>query len=121
MFKSQFPFSRKWKLAFKHAAKNKLPPSIINRPKWGFGAPLKAWMSNGLQDKIYKMLKSGSMLEKSGLMDGSKLTNYLNTPRSGEVYRRDQRLWSLFVLEIWLKVFVQGKGKKPTSDFISEW
>ena len=107
--------NRTWKLIMKEALKKHLPSSIITRPKWGFGAPVKHWMADGLKLNLDRIVSDGSMLEKSGLFDGYQLKKYLNKVDSNEYYRRDQRLWALLVLEVWLQVFIQGKGRKPSN------
>ena len=108
------PRSRKWKLVFKKAAENRLPESILKRQKWGFGAPVKSWMKSGLNQTINQYLNKDSQLVSCGLFDPKALTDYLGTPRADEFYRRDQRLWSLLILEVWLQVYVRGKGNRPT-------
>ena len=108
------PYKRSWKLVFKKAAENRLPESILKRQKWGFGAPVKSWMKNGLNQTINRYLTKDSQLVSCGLFEPKALKAYLQTPRSDEFYRRDQRLWSLLILEVWLQVYVRGNGNKPT-------
>lgn len=87
------------KAALKHAAREWLPDEIIDRPKASFGAPLRAWVTNDLQELIDDVLLDGELIS-SGFLRHSPLERLVNDQRSG---RRDnaKQIWQLLSLEMW--------------------
>lgn len=94
-----------WKLILKEALGELVPPSILTRPKWGFAAPVAAWIeSRGLADM--KKLLSGSALAEAGVLDGDALRAAVSGfDRPGH---RAEWLWSLGILEVWYRIFEGG-------------
>ena len=52
----------------RHAFRKRLPPSVLERRKRGFGAPVGAWLRSDLRDMIEDLLGHPS-LQKQGLFD----------------------------------------------------
>ncbi len=102
---------REWKKILKKALAPILPHEILARPKWGFGAPVTAWMEKGLQ-KVVTDLYRESMAVKLGLLTRSGVEATLaQVENTGEQF--SQKLWSLLVLEIWCQVFFNSDGGAP--------
>jgi asparagine synthase (glutamine-hydrolysing) len=105
--------ARTWKLALKDALGPLLPPEILQRPKWGFGGPVKEWMQGGLEALTRDMFQESRAVQL-GLLDGSAIHRYLASS-DRLTQRRAQRLWSLLVLEVWCRVFTgPGRIESPT-------
>ena len=106
---------RRWKIILKKAFAKILPQEIITRPKWGFGAPISAWMDQGL-DLVVKDLYYNSEAVKIGLINQSGALEYIDRAvklRSKVSF--NQKLWTLLVLEVWCRVFFgENAGEKPT-------
>ena len=78
-----------------------IPKNLIDRPKQGFGLPLKDWFSDGL-----------GMNEKEIILDFIKNTDYFNIKEIEKILLNrndDTRVWFLLNLAIWWKMFIKEK------------
>ena len=93
---------RKWIL--KEATRDLLPPGLLERPKRGFGMPLRAWFRGELEPYARDTLLTGPCRER-GLLHGRAVERLLDLHARG---RRDfsDRIWSLLVLEHWCRRFL---------------
>jgi asparagine synthase (glutamine-hydrolysing) len=105
-------WSRSTKICFKQAMSPLLPREIVQRPKWGFGAPVRSWMRRGLEQTVRTLFEESVLLEEH-ILEAGGTRAYLRHPLPGEDLYRPQRLWMLLMLELWARVFLQGKGDKP--------
>ena len=81
-----------------------LPAEIINRPKTGFGAPLRRWMKGGLQEMVQDLL-SASVIERRGIFDASALQKLLHDDRQGTT-DASYTLFSAMCIELWCRNFI---------------
>jgi asparagine synthase (glutamine-hydrolysing) len=91
----------KWLL--KHAFADKVPPSIIERGKQGFGVPLGLWLKNELHDWTRARL-----LENRGLEDwfrANAIRRILDEHDSGRV-NHGKRLWALLMFAVWSEQYL---------------
>jgi asparagine synthase (glutamine-hydrolysing) len=89
------------KYLLKLAAAGRLPAQIIERPKKGFGIPLRAWLRGPLRDRITRALGDSSLWE-AGLLDRDAFRHWasLNAARKGDY---SKPLWALLVLDEWVR------------------
>jgi asparagine synthase (glutamine-hydrolysing) len=92
----------KWIL--KQSQKEVLPDTIINRPKAGFGAPLRRWMKGEMQDLLQDLL-SPSTIMRRGLFDAAAAGELLRRDRRGEI-DASYTLFALMCIELWCRHFV---------------
>jgi asparagine synthase (glutamine-hydrolysing) len=87
----------KWIL--KEAFKDKLPPTILNRGKMGFGIPLGAWFRGELKSYWEGLVLSPQALGR-GYFNEAALKRLWEEHQTG---KRDHgyRLWALLMLELW--------------------
>lgn len=85
-----------------------VPSSIVNRPKQGFAAPIGNWLRGPLSRMVTDLLQDGRLRDR-GIFDPSSIRKLWAEHRSAE---RDHshRLWSLMMLELWFREFVDGRG-----------
>lgn len=87
-----------------------IPDEVLDRPKLGFGAPIRDWMDHGLQE-ICERFVAARPAGRSGLYWGLR----------GEALRRKmkslnfQQNYALLVLEIWFKMFIDGQTPEEVS------
>lgn len=86
------------KLLLREAARDLLPERILSRSKQGFGLPRAHWTRDGLGIRIAERLRGGE-LTRRGLIRPAALEMLLEHPNRG---RNPNRLWLLFVLDLWL-------------------
>ena len=80
---------------------DRLPPALLNRPKWGFGVPLADWFRGSLREFLRDHVTAAPFLDR-GIVSPEFLHALLDEHDSG---RRDNShwLWSLLVLSLWLE------------------
>ncbi len=107
------------KFILKLVVRGKLPKEVVWRKKLGMGVPITDWTLGPLAPAMHELLGKAS-LERRGLFRSEFIAPLLqgrNLP--GETRRRrvGERLWALAMLEAWLRVFIDGGGKRPTGDW----
>lgn len=103
------------KFVLKLALQKKLPDEIVWRRKYGMGVPITDWTIGPLAGVVEDLLGPAALLRRgffresfvAGLRQGRNLPDELRRRRIGE------RLWTLAMLEAWMRVFIDGKGAKP--------
>jgi asparagine synthase (glutamine-hydrolysing) len=88
------------KRVLKRALAELLPPSILKRPKRGFGVPLDRWFRTDLARYTDSMLGRGARVRAH--LNGTELDRLLAEHRAG-VRRHGHSLWTLLTLEIFLR------------------
>jgi len=96
----------------KAAVRGLVPDEIINRPKQGFGVPIKRWFNNELRELLYDTLTDSRTLQR-GYFDQAAVNEILDEHRRG---RRDNstHLWGLLTLELWHRAFID---RRPEPNF----
>ncbi len=89
------------KVVLKAAFAHLIPPSILTRPKMGFGVPLDRWFRGALRDELRSVLLDPRTLAR-GLFRPESVESLIDDHLEG---RRDHayRLWALLMLELWFR------------------
>lgn len=87
------------KRLLRDAVRDLLPPSILRRPKKGFGMPVAAWLHGPLRSLAHDLLGSDAVL-RAGLFRPEAVRRMLD---EHDRRIRDNRkpIWTLLVLELW--------------------
>jgi asparagine synthase (glutamine-hydrolysing) len=96
----------KGKFILVEAFKDLLPPSLHNRPKWGFEMPLSAWLRADLGHLIDDYL-APERVRRQGIFDPSSISRVVEAFRS----RRSDpswQLWNLIVFQVWHETYMAG-------------
>jgi asparagine synthase (glutamine-hydrolysing) len=101
------------KYVFKRSMEGVLPAEIINRPKAGFGAPLRAWLVGELEPMLGDLL-SPQVVRDRGLFHAPEVQRLIAANRSGHEDNA-LRLWALLTLELWQRTFLDD-GAAATAD-----
>ena len=106
-----FQGEQKWVLA--EAAAHWLPPEVRRRPKTGFGAPIRHWLSTDLRDEMRATLLGDRFIDR-GLFQREGVARMLDDLATG---RRDVAyiVWALFTFELWARTFVDRDGAAPAT------
>jgi asparagine synthase (glutamine-hydrolysing) len=108
-FAANIPVDLKWdgrggKAIFKRALAQLVPAGTLERPKKGFGVPLRRWFSNDLLELV-----RGTMLDdrarRRDLFDSNLLRRYVDDHAAGR-HDWSHRLWTLVWLELWFREFI---------------
>src|SRR5204863_4659117 len=90
----------------KEAVKDLIPGEILHRPKQGFGVPIQEWINQQLRSRIRDTLRDARTRQR-GYINSNYLDVLLDEHERG---RRDHSmgLWSLLMLELWHRRFLDG-------------
>jgi len=105
---------RRWKTKYilRKAIEDRVPREILARKKMGFPVPFGRWIREGKAPFVEQVLMDGR-LEKRDLFQDGAVARIVREHKAGS---RDHgaRLWSLFALEAWFRVFFDGE-RSPLS------
>jgi len=90
-------FTRKYLL--RQLMRGRLPDSIIDRGKRGFGVPLNSWLRRSLAPMVREYLEPGR-LNREGIFDGAQVSGIVQDHLSG-TQDRGQELWLLLQFQLW--------------------
>lgn len=107
------------KYIFKRAVADLVPAEILDRPKQGFGVPIKEWINRQLRERIRETLTEPQTMQR-GYVEPRYVKLLLDEHERG---RRDHasELWALFMLELWHRQFIDipcaGLDRQPNRTF----
>src|SRR5258708_17786053 len=109
LFRSLKLKSGRSKHLLRRLLERQLPPSIVNRPKQGFAAPVGEWLRGPLSRMAGDVLQDGRLSDR-GIFEPSAVRRLWVEHRTRQ---RDHshRLWSLLMLELWFREFVDGASR----------
>ena len=99
-------FTSKWIL--REAFKDYLPREIIQRPKTGFGLPVRRWLRNELREMLFDYLSS-DRLRSRGLFDVEAVRNLMHRNDIGKIDAA-YPLFAILCIEIWARNFMDGEA-----------
>jgi len=83
-----------------------IPPSILKRPKMGFGVPLDHWFRKELKPLLYDVVLSSTALSRGVFRP--EAVRQLVKEHISRKWDHSYRLWSLLVLEMWQQAFLDS-------------
>ncbi len=95
------------KYLLRKVAERYLPQDVIYRPKTGFGAPVRRWITHDLHPLVEVRL-ARERLRQRGIFDLDAVWNLIERNRRGEI-DASYIVWSLLALESWLGQFHDRK------------
>ena len=111
-------FPGEWKLQrgttkklFKDALRPWLPDHLLDRPKWGFGVPIDAWLRGPLRHLPDEILLDPATVGR-GFFRCEYVEGLIGDHRSG-ARNNANRIWALIQLELWQRTFVDRVAAGP--------
>jgi asparagine synthase (glutamine-hydrolysing) len=83
--------------------KNRLPDSVLNRPKEGFTLPVGDWFRNELKEQVHEIIL-GKSARARGIYNVSEIRRLWDAHQQGAEHT--ERLWSMISLELWHREFI---------------
>lgn len=110
-FSTQIPTNLKLKgmttkYILKKVMEKYLPHEVIYRPKSGFGAPVRQWITQDMDQTIQAYL-SKSNVEKRGIFDYDKIQELIEDNKSGKI-DASYTVWCLLSIESWMRQFADN-------------
>ncbi len=108
-FASQIPSSFKLKgnvtkYILKKLAERYLPKEIIYRPKAGFGAPVRKWITDDMEQFVKQRL-SKERIEKMGIFNYAEVEKLVENNKAGKI-DVSYTIWALLSIDSWMNQFV---------------
>lgn len=95
------------KYILKKVAERYLPQEIVYRSKTGFGAPVRKWVVNDLENMISENLSS-EKIKKRGIFDAEKVCELISNNKKGKI-DASYAIWCLLAIESWMQQFIDRK------------
>jgi asparagine synthase (glutamine-hydrolysing) len=95
------------KYLLRRLLERRVPKGIVDRPKHGFEAPIGEWLRGPLAPMVDGLLTDGRLRDR-GIFDEQGVAAVWRQHRTGARDHR-HRLWSLVMLELWFREFVDGR------------
>ncbi|HET9531624.1 MAG TPA: asparagine synthase C-terminal domain-containing protein, partial [Blastocatellia bacterium] len=92
-----------------------LPREIVWRRKFGMSVPITDWALGPLRGVMEELLGDAA-LGRRGLFQSEyveRLREGQNEPNETRRRRVGERLWALAMLEAWMRIFIDGRGRRP--------
>jgi asparagine synthase (glutamine-hydrolysing) len=96
------------KFLLKMLMRGKLPRSIVERRKHGFGFPLSRLLKGPL-DPVVRAVLDPEKIRAQGIFDSSAIVEVLGYHRSGR-YDLGKQIWTLMVFQAWHDRVIGGRG-----------
>jgi len=108
-FAMQLPGSLKYKngktkYLLRKVSEQYLPKNITDRPKASFGAPIRSWIMNDLNEMVMDLL-SPDTLKKRGMFHPARVEKLIDDNKKGKADNAYQ-LYHLLTLELWMREFL---------------
>jgi asparagine synthase (glutamine-hydrolysing) len=91
------------KYIWRRAVRDLLPPSILNRPKQGFGVPYLSWVREDLREAVSQALHESALARRC--FPSGNLGKILRGFEKAGSDRPALIAWNLFALEVWASRF----------------
>jgi len=105
--------NRTTKYLLKKYLQDKIPQTILDRPKRGFGVPIRQWFRKQLLGRLKEVLLDDASI-KRGYFDRKRLEMLIQRHASG-MFDHTDKLYALLILELWHRTFVDHRRYALTS------
>jgi len=104
------------KYLLRRLVKGVLPEPILRRKKMGFGVPIDHWFRHELREMAYGVLLDGRARGR-GYFRPEAVRRYLDDHVAGRAHHHF-RLWSLLMLELWHRAFIDSRPAAPAGPVV---
>lgn len=109
---------RELKYLLKKVASRYLPAALIDREKQGFSFPIARWIRGDLREYTQRLFSQSRFVE-SGIFEPDYMMQLLNEHLDGKA-DHNYRLWILINLEIWYRMYFEGRSVEDMQEFTEE-
>lgn len=83
-----------------------VPKELLDRPKKGFGVPLRKWLRTVLAPEIEKMAEPAK-LKKQGIFSPDAIRALIEKQKKSDLIIYSSVLWSFYVFQNWYSVYIE--------------
>ena len=84
-----------------------VPKELLNRPKRGFGIPLRRWLRTYLKAEIMNYADP-VFLKRQGLFNPQAVTELIVNQQKSDKIMYSSMLWSFYVFQLWYREYVDN-------------
>lgn len=93
------------KYILKKLAERYLPKEIIYRPKTGFGAPVRKWITEDMTEMLSDRLSKDN-IQKQGVFDHQNVWDLIEKNKKGEI-DASYNIWAILAVTSWITQFTK--------------
>lgn len=90
----------------KELAYQYIPREMLDRPKKGFGVPLKKWLRTVLASQI-EMYAEQEKLNRQGIFSADAVKELIKKQQNSDKISYSSMLWSFYVFQRWYQVYIE--------------
>ena len=83
-----------------------VPKKLLDRPKNGFGVPLKKWLRTVLKSHILRYAEPG-ILGKQGIFDAEGVRQLILKQEKSDKIMYSSLLWSFYSFQCWYQYYIE--------------
>jgi asparagine synthase (glutamine-hydrolysing) len=83
-----------------------VPKELMDRPKKGFGVPLRKWLRTVLKDEITHYANK-DILKRQDIFDGEAVQNLIFKQEKSDKIMYSSMLWSFYVFQKWYQMYIE--------------
>lgn len=97
-------FNKKYIL--KQLAYDYIPKELLDRPKKGFGVPLRKWLRTTLHEEIIKY-SDKDKLKKQGIFIPEEIHRLIKKQQKSDIIIYSSVLWSFYIFQKWYQMYIE--------------
>lgn len=94
------------KYILKNIAYDYVPKNLLDRPKKGFGVPLKKWLRNELKQEIFRYSEEKA-LKKQDIFEAQAVKNLICKQEKSDKIIYSSILWSYYIFQKWYQRYIE--------------
>lgn len=83
-----------------------VPKDLLDRPKKGFGVPLRKWLRTVLKSEIVHFSEP-KILKQQGIFDGDGIAQLIEKQAKSDKIVYSSLLWSFYVFQKWYQTYIE--------------
>jgi asparagine synthase (glutamine-hydrolysing) len=83
-----------------------VPKELLDRPKKGFGVPLRKWLRTVLKDEIAHYADK-DILKRQDIFDGDAVQTLILKQENSDKIMYSSMLWSFYVFQKWYQMYIE--------------
>ena len=83
-----------------------VPKVLLDRPKKGFGVPLRKWLRTVLKDEIVRYADA-TILKKQDIFDANAVQELMAHQEKSDKIMYSSMLWSFYVFQKWYQMYIE--------------
>lgn len=83
-----------------------VPKELLDRPKKGFGVPLRKWLRTVMRPEILRFSDKDKLI-KQGIFDADAIEELINKQSKSDYIVYSNLLWGFYVFQMWYNTYIE--------------